>query len=81
MQAYFNICDIINFYKLKKKILKNIIDEFYFKVTVPFFKAMMTCMDEAIGNVTDAFHRNGLWDNTVMVFSTGKLAFWKLLQK
>ena len=32
---------------------------------------MVTIMDEAIANVTAAFQRHGLWDNTVMVFTTG----------
>ncbi len=28
-------------------------------------------MDEAIGNVTNAMRVAGMWDNTLLVFSTG----------
>ena len=34
------------------------------------YAAMTSCMDEAIGNVTKAMQKNGLWENTVLVFST-----------
>ena len=29
-------------------------------------------MDESVKNVTDAFRQSGMWDNTIMIFSTGK---------
>ncbi|XP_077995460.1 arylsulfatase I-like [Glandiceps talaboti] len=31
---------------------------------------MTTCMDEAIGNVTETLKQTGLWDNTVLIFSS-----------
>lgn len=34
---------------------------------------MVAAMDEGIGKITQAFKDKGIWDNTLLVFSTGTL--------
>ena len=33
------------------------------------FAGMVSCLDEAIGNVTEVFKKHGLWNDTLMVFT------------
>ena len=33
---------------------------------------MVSAMDEAVENITKTYKQLGLWDDTIMVFTTGK---------
>ncbi|XP_072022778.1 arylsulfatase B-like [Amphiura filiformis] len=51
----------------KKYIHKN---NHFKKPTRGIYAGMVTCMDEAICNITQALKNNGMWDNTVFILST-----------
>ena len=35
------------------------------------YAGMVSCMDEAVANVTRQLKKAGMWDDTVLIFSTG----------
>lgn len=37
---------------------------------------MVTCMDEGVGEVVNAMKQRGLWDDTILIFSTGTSLLW-----
>ena len=36
-----------------------------------FLPGMVSALDEGIGNITNTFKEKGMWDNTVVIFTTG----------
>lgn len=40
------------------------------------YSAMMTAMDDAIGTVVTSLKEKGMYDNTLVVFSTGEYEFF-----
>ncbi len=41
------------------------------------FAGMVSCMDEGIGNITQTLHDTGMWNDTIIVFSTGKAILYQ----
>ncbi|KAL4220553.1 hypothetical protein ACF0H5_020951 [Mactra antiquata] len=42
----------------------------YVNTTDKTYAGMITCLDEAVGNITQAFKAKGLWENTVMIYTS-----------
>lgn len=41
---------------------------------------MMTCIDDSIKNITEAYERKGILNNTVIVFSTGEILHFQCVE-
>ena len=48
--------------------LPDFLFKFHFSV-----QGMVSALDEAVKNVTQSFKDHGLWEDTILVFSTGKV--------
>ncbi|XP_053397057.1 arylsulfatase B-like [Mercenaria mercenaria] len=35
------------------------------------YAGMVSCMDESIGEIVDTMKKRGMWDNTLLIFTTG----------
>ena len=42
--------------------------------------AMATCMDETVGNVAESLKQQGMWDNTLFIFTSGNAHYFDVLQ-
>ena len=47
------------------------IDRTLFITITGYSLAMVTCMDEQIGNIEETLRNRGILDNTLLIFTTG----------